>query len=877
MQITSKAYQTEQKKYLRNELFVNVYLGVISREAQASANANGEFTDYSSESEIFSKPTFEAYYATCEDNQAKTDGSMYFMPRSKVFALYQGLVTQDMADSVTFDFGQYKHLNIRGLTIDFGDYYPTRFQITNGTAKCTYEYTNDSPGTWTTDDQFLDSSLIRITPLEMVGGSQRLRILSILFGIGLSFDNSNLISTSWLSEVAHLSDVLPTKKFTFTVDNLSRMFSADNPKAYTMFLEEQQEVRFEYGRKLDDGSVYIVPGGKMNLKSWSSNDVQAKFNAVGYLDYSTGTFVYGRYYENGISLYDLAIEVCEDAGYPSYRIDPYLKKLITHNPLPIQSHKNLLQLIANAAQAIIYESRDGVISIDASFEPDITEIASPDKTVYSTLNKLVTDDPAVQFVDVENNYVYTDAHQYFLPRNGSHLDTGYISQKMSNEDGIFYKASTNYRKFVYSGGTIQGFNFEDVKYGKFVSGNLAVDFTSDSTDNPTLSVSWETAWTFYDMQLEFADVCPKSLLIHSYLEGTETEVFAVDNLDFSTPIQHDFYEVDKVTFEFVETNPYQRIHLEKIVFGNSVGYTLDYRDMTATPVATRAEFVRNVDVVYTKFTYGTAEEEISTIDAVVGTNEVTFDNAYHDYRAEYHELADDDETHTNMRKKFVTELPAAEDAEPSTLYIIGTFNIYHVVSSNNVKSWEFVGTKTAYPCDTLPSSLSDSYMYLVSTDNEYITHMYMNYNNGSTTEVVSLGYRITGTITITESDYAYYLVLTSNVETPIDIYGIPYTVSEKSCNTRINEVGVDKTAKNVLIDNLEHAQKESDWLADYYSNDVEYKIQYRGEPSLEPDDMIYIENKFVEKNKVRIVNSQIDTSTGMSMSCILNGRRISYE
>lgn len=880
MQITSKAYKTEQKKYLRNEQYVNVYLGVISREAQANSEPTGDFALYSSGDLVTGNPTFEAYYATCEDNQAKVDGTMFFMPRSRVFALYQGLVTEKMADSVTFTFGQYSHLNIRGLTIDFGDYYPTHFIISNGTARCTYEYTNDHRGVWTTDDQFLDSSMIRITPLEMVGGNQRLRILSILFGIGLIFDNSNLISTSWVSEVAHLSDTLPAKSFSFTVDNLSRMFSADNPKAYTMFLEEQQEVRFEYRRMLDDGSIYTIPGGKMSLKSWSSNDVQAKFKAVGQLDYSSGIYNYGRFYPDGISLYDLAEDICTRAGYPSYNIDPYLKHIITHNPLPLESYKNCLQLIANAAQAIIYESRDGSITIEASFEPDITSISSPDKTIYSTLDKLVTDDPAVQFADVENDYVYTDGHQYFLPRTGTWLDTGYVSQKMSNDEGVFYKASDNYRKFVHSGGTVQGFNFESTKYGKFVSGNYKVDFNEDSTDNPTLTVEWETTWTFYDLQLEFKDVCPKSLVIHSYDGETEKEIVALDDLDYSTPIQHEFYEIDRLVFEFVETNPYQRIHLEKIIFGNSVGYTLDYRDMTASPVATRAEFVSKVDVIYTRFSYGTEEKLVSTVgDVQVAPtqSEVFFDVPYHSYRLEYTPIPDDDETHTKIEKKFVSSLPPAESANVSTLYIVGTYNIYTVQTDNNVKSWQFVGSKSGTNVNTLPSSLNNNYIYFVATDNQYIKHMYMNYTVDGTTSVVSLGYYVNTTPTITNGDCAYYMTFTSPVATPVDIYAIPFNIGEKTYSIRINDVGVDKTVRNVLIDNLDHAIKESEWVEDYYSNDIEYDIQYRGEPSLEPDDMIYIENKFVEKNKVRITTSQIDTATGMSMSCSLTGRRISYE
>lgn len=872
MQITSKAYKTEQKRNLRNELYVNVYLGVISREAQANAVANGDFAIYSDSESVFSNPNFEAYYATCEDNQAKTDGSMFFMPRSKVFALYQGLVTEGMAGSVTFDFGRYKHLNIRGLTIDFGDYYPTEFTITNGSLKYTYKYTNNKKGVWSTDDLFLDSSLIRISADTMVGGNQRLRVLSIMFGVGLSFDNTNLISTSWDSEVAHLSDTLPVKTFSFTVDNTNRMFSADNPKAYTAYLEEQQEVRFDYGRKMDDDSVYWIPGGILNLKSWSSNDTQAKFNAVGYLDYSTGTYNKGQFYPDGISLYDLAVDVCEDAGYPSYKIDTYLKKLYTHNPLPIEKHKNLLQLIANAAMGILFESRQGEITIETSFQPDLVNVTSTSKTSYSTIDKVVKEDAFVEYADVEDNFVATDGHQYFLPRNETQLTTGYVSQKMSNEDGMFYKDSDNHMSFKHSGGTIiDGVRFEDIEYGQFVSGNYKVDFTEKSTDNPTLSVEWETAWTFFNMQLNFSDVHPEALVIHCFREGTETENFAVEDCDFNTPVQHDFYDVDKITFEFVKTNPNQRIHLGKIIFGNSVDYTLDYRDMTTTPVAKRTEFVRNIGVVYTRFGYGTQVKEISTVDVVSGSNFVVFNKANHNYSIAYEELRDDTEGYTKAKKVYVDHLPPIESAELNTYYFVYLdMSVVEIVNDERV--W-FTTRVTEQIVDNLPSTLQYGVVYLVRTDTNLIYHLYVKSHEDN--ETVSLGYRVDGTLAIIDSS-AYTLTFTTNVESPVVISGIEFIVSEKTYTIPLNDVGADKTANNVLIDTLEHAQRESLWLKDYYSNDVEYTIKYRGEPSLEPDDLIYIENKFVEKNLIRIVDSTIDTDTGMSRSCTLHGRRISY-
>ena len=130
MQITSRAYKTEQKQYLRNEQYIFVYLGVISREAQANATANGDFTIFSDPQSIFGTSNFEAYYATAEENMARCDKSQFFMPRDEgAFALNQGLVTQETLGSVIFTFGNFQHLNIKGLTIDFGDYYPTRFTI----------------------------------------------------------------------------------------------------------------------------------------------------------------------------------------------------------------------------------------------------------------------------------------------------------------------------------------------------------------------------------------------------------------------------------------------------------------------------------------------------------------------------------------------------------------------------------------------------------------------------------------------------------------------------------------------------------------------------------------------------------------------------
>lgn len=733
MQRVSAAYKLEQNEYLRQEGYVWVYLGIVSKEAQANARANGQFTIYSAPQTVFENNEFEAYYAIPEQNFIRCDSVQYFLPRdTSLFGLWQGLVTQEINGSVTFTFAPYTKLDIKGLTIDFGDYYPTRFRVSNGNVTYTYDYENDSPGQWVCEDIFRNSAQITITPYEMVGGIQRLRILSIMFGVGLKFDNKSLISTSWKQECAHLSDKLPTKQFSFTISNLNKKFAADDPHSFVSFLQTEQDVEFSYGRKLLNGSIYTLKGGKLNLKSWSSTDTQAKFTAVGFVDYQSGTYKKGQYYPNGISLWQLAVDVCNDAGIENYVIDNYLKTLYTHNPLPIEKHKALLQLIASAAQSIMRETRDGHLEIKSSFVPKITSITSNSETNYSKIGNTVEEEIMVSdYATSEKDYTYADSVQYFLPRNGlqGYIETGYVSGQVAKEDGTFIT-------------------------------------------NPKIIVEWQAAWTFFNMYVLFQFTKPIEFVVRTYNFGTLVDTITQEEIEFEELVEHDFYDVNKIEIEFTKALPYQRIHVSRIRFGKITDYTIDYADMSTSPVAKTAEFVRDVNVNYYEYAYGSENKKLGTTKAVVGENTVTFSKPAHNYSLAY---AD----------------------------------------------------------------------------------------GGS------------GTLTILESG-AYYITFTSTRETEVNINGNEFVVTIKTITNHLHDLGTDKTVSNVLVDNFSRANEELGWCSDYFNNDIDYTISYRGEPAIDADDQIYIENKYVERNLIRVLSTQIDTSAGMSMRCKIKGRRISY-
>ena len=123
----------------------------------------------------------------------------------------------------------------------------------------------------------------------------------------------------------------------------------------------------------------------------------------------------------------------------------------------------------------------------------------------------------------------------------------------------------------------------------------------------------------------------------------------------------------------------------------------------------------------------------------------------------------------------------------------------------------------------------------------------------------------------------YYVTFEASDSGEVEITGHAFVQSNSMYVRQLHETGTEKELKNQLISNTEMASKQAEWLEEYFLADTEYSLTYRGEPRIDADDLIYLENKNVEKNLVRIGTTQIDTSSGMSMSCKLTARRVSYE
>lgn len=726
MHVTSSAYKAEQKRDFRNRSYVWVYLGLVNSRAQETAYVSSELADFSS-TDIFSGSQFEAYYATAEDGLCMVDGSLpvVFMPEeARLYpAAKQGAVSRQAMGAVTFSFPVAID-SIGGLTIDFGDCYPTQFTVTNGTE--TYTHDNSSPGQTTLMDVFGSTSHITVTPLAMSGGSQRLRIHSVAFGAGFVFGNAELLSTRRSNRVHHLSEELPSKSFEFTISNLDQMWTLDNPKSYAKALEEMQVVQVTYGRELDDGSIYKIPSGRMALKTWSSTDTQAAFSAVGFLDYSTTTYFRGKCHPEGITLYELAEEVLADMGVTDYRLDAYLRHVTTKNPLPVDLHKNCLQMIANAAECTLFENAEGVIELRTSFYAPNNEISAENCEAYSNVSAVAGEGASYVFAAAEAGLSAVDG-----------------SEAIS---------------FMGEGGGIQP------------TGIVSYLYPTDRELSVTLS--FEATWTFVGLTLEFNIIHPAGVTVTEYSGDRKTgeSSYAIDGLSYY--ISHEFNSMDRIVFTFSGVADNTRIHLNRISIGGVTDYSITERDLQSYPAAAQTDRIRNVNIKYFQFFEGTAKRT-TIVDADKGENLVTF----------------------------------------------------------------------SVPCFGYGLSYRDS--------------------------------GTSGSLSILESG-AYYVIFTSSVAANVEISATEYVRAENAFIRAIRETGSDLTLENDLISDAERAERVADWYAEYYGAEVEYAFDYRGEPALDCNDRIYLENRFVDNNMVLVTEEELSTSTGMGFSNRVTARRLSY-
>ena len=409
----------------------------------------------------------------------------------------------------------------------------------------------------------------------------RARLDSLIFGVAKTFSNEEIINATMIRQCSPISSEIAQNSFSFEIENYKQDYNPDNPQNIYRFVEEEQEIDVKFGYEIDN-KIEWVNGGKYVLDgSPTINQYTVKFNAVDRLGDLTDIYYKGMYREEPISMYDLALDVLTDAGLKTteYVLDDYMKTVYTKAPLPIVSHKECLQIIANASQCILFVNRDGQITFDVAIDPTVT-ITDNGGTSYSN-SALAYNSPHLitetvitgekDFWTVGSNMVILDSD------TDSKINQGFISASLSNADGTF-----------------------DV--------------------NPQVTIDYSIGISVYEMPIVFGGAV-YDFNVYFYSGDTLLETQSItDNeaLEYVTYGQQ--YEVTKIVYEIVRVKPYQRARINSIGGGRVNEFYLDFNNSRSVPVVKKQQPLYAVDVKCYSWNVGENKElfkETITVDGSI--------------------------------------------------------------------------------------------------------------------------------------------------------------------------------------------------------------------------------------------------------------------
>ena len=558
LQVTS-AYKEEMKKPLRGHTLMRVNIGVINQEAQGRARVSSETAYFSNLEKPLNNYVVDALYATTEENYSSVDGRMYFLPREKSdCVLNQGIVSKEIKGIIDFIFPV--PVDLRGVTIDFGKTYPEEFTIV--TDQSLKDVTGNNKSKYVCDEVFKGTTTLSIIPNKMINGRGRLHIHEIIMGIGIYFNERNILSASKKEHISPIMEALPTIDFRLSVNNKDRAYDIENEKSTVNFLELGQKVQAFMGQEIEDRIEWLQVG-TLKLKEWSADDDKMSFTAIDFLSGLTGKYRKGKFYPQGISIYDLCLDILTDAGVDprEFYIDEYLKTVKIKNPIPVVTHREALQLLSNAGRCLLYQDEKGKIVIRSSFVPRMSSTVAREP-YFSNGTRILENLPIREYSLTNGNYSRVDGTTLFLPRSGK-ADVGYID------------------------------------------------------DNMFLSITSEAAFACFGMQLQFGRTYPSKIVIDTSLNGKTVEElsYTVDREDFI--IYHEFAPFDEMTiYEDAPSKTGGRAVLNKVSFGNVTDYELSYgRELTKTPLGTQLQSVKTLELTRTEYLDSTeGEKELAKVE-----------------------------------------------------------------------------------------------------------------------------------------------------------------------------------------------------------------------------------------------------------------------
>ena len=381
----SDLYKQQLNKGLRNESYVKIVFGVSEPDAPLNSTItdNGHLP-YSNSESIDLGFNISHSYNTLERNRFVLDGRQPLPTKDN--PTFQGYIGNEISDDdgdyitkpkLVIEFSQF--FEFAGLSFKFDTVmndYPSEFQvICYNNSNIVFSKTLYPTSTYLIiSDNIPICNKIELIYLKSMTPHRRARITEIIYGIVDTLTDGEITDFTFENKVELMSTSLPTYSFSFNIFDINGNYSPENPNNLLQFLENGQSVKCSLGQMLDNGTIEWIP----IANCFTTGDVSTSnagfvrtvtVNAESILNFLDMEYNEGVYKANGITLYDMANNIMDFAGYTgTIFIDESLKNIKSKVILSRKPVKECLQIISNCANANLIVTRDGNLAIKSFAE-----------------------------------------------------------------------------------------------------------------------------------------------------------------------------------------------------------------------------------------------------------------------------------------------------------------------------------------------------------------------------------------------------------------------------------------------------------------------------------------------------------------------------
>ena len=380
----SNAWKEAQKQTLLPEIFVELSYMVSDLGIQDRATVKGSNPESFSNMEqlLDLSEKHSEKYATLDYGCWGLDGSFGYSDGTpndpgyvnKNYSLEDG--SMDVYPTISLRFTERQDVMLPGLSITWDTVFgawATHFKVKAynvDTVVAEVEVENNTSITSTVWIDLINYNNIVIEVLKWSHPYRRVRCSEIVLGIRQIYNKNDLLKYEHSQSVDLLSGALPENKITFNLRNEDGRWNPDNPSGFEKYLMEQQEIRVRYGMDLN-GTTEWIKGGTFWLseRNTPANGLEAVFvarDAIVFMNIPYSGALKG-------TLYDVAVAAFVEAELPTFddgSVRYFVSEQLKNYSVDIEYDQveftvaEVLQIVANASNCVLYQDRDGVVRIE---------------------------------------------------------------------------------------------------------------------------------------------------------------------------------------------------------------------------------------------------------------------------------------------------------------------------------------------------------------------------------------------------------------------------------------------------------------------------------------------------------------------------------